>query len=392
MIDHYSSSMRCEGLEGVRSARKTPLCRSFQRRTGGSPGPTAKPLTRARRRGTLSNRKEPKFLRQFVLLAAVCAVTLTLTLSASADAWTGSTAAADLTEITASADGTLERFDLELGQTVTAGQELGATSTTTVYAPLDGTIAAIHAEAGDTVTGTVLEIAPVSRYTVTFTVTGAKQTPENTLVHSGETVYIKCTADGSHRAVGRVTEIDGSTYLVEVLGGELYVGETVRAYRDSAFADEDRVGLGTVTAADTVTVDVTDATLLRFHCAVGDAVERGQRLFVTATAEDVTITSPADGVVTEITAAKGDSVKEDQTLARVAQRVMLTFEALQDDAPLFHTGQTLTYIRGDDPHETPHTCTVTRILQQVQGGSITVEARPEERSLPIGMTVEVRND
>ena len=313
----------------------------------------------------------------------LCAITLTLTLSASADAWTGSTAAADLTEITASADGILERFDLELGQTVTAGQELGATSTTTVYAPLDGTIAAIHAEAGDTVTGTVLEIAPLSRYTVTFTVTGAKQTPENTLVHSGETVYIKCTADGSHRAVGRVTEIDGSTYLVEVLGGELYVGETVRAYRDSAFADEDRVGLGTVTAADTVTVDVTEATLLHFHCAVGDAVERGQRLFVT---------SPADGVVTEITAAKGDSVKEDRTLARVAQRVMLTFEALQDDAPLFHTGQTLTYIRGDDPHETPHTCTVTRILQQVQGGSITVEARPEETALPIGMTVEVRND
>ena len=308
---------------------------------------------------------------------------------ASADSWQGATAAADLAEITAPSGGTLERFNLELGQTVTAGQEIGATAVSTVYAPLDGTVAAIHAEAGDTVTGTVLEIAPLSRYTVTFTVTGAKQTPENTLVHSGETVYIKCTADGSHRAVGRVTEINGSTYLVEVLGGELYVGETVRAYRDSAFSDEDRVGLGTVTASDTVTVDVEDVTLLRFYCAVGDAVERGQRLFVTAMNEDVAVTVPAGGVVTEILAARGDSVKEDQTLARVAQRVTLTFEAPEDDAPLFHAGQTLTYIRGDDPHEVPHTCTVTRVLQQVKGGSVTVEARPEETGLPIGMTVEV---
>ena len=326
------------------------------------------------------------------IIALLALLALTISATATADTWTGSTKAADLTEITAPSDGTLERFHTELGQRVSPGEEIGSIGTTTIYAPLDGTIAAIHAEVGDTVNGTVLEIAPLSRYTVTFTVTGAKQTPENTLVHSGETVYIKCTADGSHRAVGRVTEIDGNTYLVEVLGGELYVGETVRAYRDSTFSDEERIGLGTVTASDTVTVDVEDVTLLRFYGAVGDSVERGQRLFVTASSDEVTVTVPAEGLVTEITASQGDSVREDDTLARIAQRVTLSFEALQDDAPLFHVGQTLTYIRGDDPHETPHSCTVTRVLQEVKGGNVTVEARPEETNLPIGMTVEVSND
>ena len=55
------------------------------------------------------------------------------------------------------------------------------------------------------VSGEELQLAPMNPYVIYCTVDEAYQSADATLVHSGETVYIKCTHDGSHRAVGVVT-------------------------------------------------------------------------------------------------------------------------------------------------------------------------------------------
>ena len=311
--------------------------------------------------------------------------------TASADVWQGSTAAAGLTDVTAGADGILSIFDLQAGAQAAAGDVVGEIRTSACFSPIDGEIAAMHAEAGDQVSGTVLEIDPVSRYSIVCTVTGARQVPENTLVHIGETLYVKCTADGSHRAVGRIVAIDGSQYTVEVTGGELYIGETVWLYRDAGFASGSRVGSGTVLSSDPVAC-TADGELMTLLVAEGDSVSRGQLLYTTATDRETAITVPVSGLVTEISVSRGDQVRKDETVAVIAQRIVLRVPVDEDSAGNFHVGDELIYTRADDPHETAYTARVSRILSSVADGGVTVELIPEEADLPAGLSIELTDE
>ena len=323
-------------------------------------------------------------------MLALCAAMTLLCGCALADAWTGSTVAAEMTDVVSPADGVLESFSLLPGQRVEAGDPAGRIRETPVFSPIDGQVAAIHATEGDELSGTVLELDPVSRYTVTCTVSGAAQTPETTLIHMGETLYVRCTADGSHKAVGRVTAVSGTTYSLEVLGGELYVGEAVKLYREDSFSKDSCVGKGTVLTADTVSVS-GEGKLLSLRVQTGDPVEKGQLLFTEASAQETGVIVPDGGLVYELSAAQGDTVREDQVLAVIARSVTIRFTADADDVPAFRSGQLLHYTRGDDPHETPHTATVLRVLQNLDDHTVTVELRPEEE-LPIGLSVEVTDD
>ncbi len=303
-----------------------------------------------------------------------------------ADTWAGSAAASDTADITIPSTGTLTTLDLEIGQTVTAGQVIGAIRETKVFAPADGTVAAVHLEAGDTASGTVLEISPVSLYTLTCTTENYAKTPETALIHSGEHVYVKCTVDGTHRATARVTSISGTTYEAEVTGGELYVGETVFIYRQSDFATKSLIGKGTVTAHDTLEV-AGEGILMNLRVEVGDLVERGQWLFSTASSEDTEVVVPQNGIVTAILAEAGSTVAEDQTAATIATSVSLRAEVSADDAVRFKKGDTWYYTRNDDPHEIHRTCVVQRVLTNEADASATIVLIPEETDIPIGLGI-----
>ena len=324
-------------------------------------------------------------------ILTLCLLVVSAALPAFGDAWNGFVTTAETVFITAPADGTLEGFSLLEGQTVTAGETVGRLRTTKVFAPADGTVAAVHKEAGDKAEGTVLEIAPVSLYTVTATVSGIAKTPGNALVHSGETLWMRCTADGSHRAVGFVTMLDGAAFTVEATGGELYIGETVNLYRDSAFSAASLVGKGTVTAHDTLAVSGT-GTITVLRVKPGDRVLRGQWLFTLAAGDETALVSPADGVVTEVRVSEGDALKEDQAAAVLATGRVLSLNVSADDAARFHPGDTLHYLRGDDPHEIPLHCTVSRVLTHEEDASLTVELLPAEEDLPLGLSVTVTDD
>ena len=321
-----------------------------------------------------------------ILAAALCLWTA----AACADTWAGSVQAAQTVTAVSPADGVAQGLTLTVGQTVAAGEALGSIRAEKVFAPVDGTVAAIHSQTGDRVDGTVLEIAPVSRYAVTCTVDGVARTPENALIHMGETLWIRCAADGSHTAMRRVTAIDGAGFGVETTAGELYVGEAVYLFRDADFTADARVGKGTVTAQETVKVSGS-GVLLTLRPAVGDQIEKGQWLFSLAGSEETLITAPAAGVVTAVGASEGDAVREQDVVAEIATATALRITVDAGDISRFAPGSAWYYTRGDDPHETHFPCTVSRVLLGGENGTAAVELTAEA-DLPIGLSVLVTDE
>ena len=321
--------------------------------------------------------------------AFICMAVILALGAASADSWNGTVTALETAYVTAPAEGFADGLKLETGAFVTEGETAGSIRAEKVFAPFDGTVTVVTAAEGDRVSGEVLEISPVSLYTVTCTVSDIAETPENALIHIGETLYIRCTADGSHRAEAVVTAVSGAEFTAETVAGELYVGETVYLYRDTAYAADSRVGKGTVTAHDPLTVSA-EGVIRRLRVQSGDRVERGQWLFSVASSDESDIRIPASGIVTEVKASAGEKVKEEQGLAEIAVSCAIRAEVSADDAGLFEKGQTWAYIRGDDPHEEMHSCTVSRILADTGDASATVEFVPEDETLmPIGMGVTI---
>ena len=231
-------------------------------------------------------------------LASLSLALLLMAAPALAEVFEGKTVALSTTAIVAQTSGILDVADFQVGKRVEAGETLAELRSTPVFSSQDGSVTLIHAQEGDSVSGTLLEIMPVECYTVYCTVDKAYQSAESTLVHAGETVYVKCTSDGTHRAIGIIAQIDGEEYRVLTIGGELYVGETVYLYRDEDFTTAQRVGIGTVVVSETQACEA-EGKLTRLHVSEGDCVERGQLLYEL---DGGSLLAEADGIITSVNA------------------------------------------------------------------------------------------
>ncbi len=316
---------------------------------------------------------------------------LCLSGAALAEVYEGQTAAFSRVTVLAEQDGDVEAVAAVVGQRVTEGEPLVRLRAERTFATQDGTVSIVNADVGDDVSGAVLELAPVERYTVYCTVDKAYQSSESTLIHGGETVYAKCTADGTHRAVGVVTQVDGEEYRVLTIGGELYVGETVYLYRDAEFTTEQRVGIGTVLASDTQAYEAEGAlTLLRV--AAGDAVERGQLLYAIGGGE---ISAPVGGIVASIACQAGEALEENQTIAEIVPDGEVGVEIRVDEADVakIQIGSAARLIFAGQEDEDAVSGTVVEISSIANSGEYTVRIRPDaEAALPLGMSVEARID
>ncbi len=308
-----------------------------------------------------------------------------------AETYAGTTVASRTTALVSASGGVLESLSLLPGQSVAAGETVGSTRAEKVFAAWDGTVALCCAEEGDSVDGAVLEILPTSRYTVYCTVDGAYNDPETELVHIGEQLYLRCTANGTHKAVGVVTSIDGTEYQVEVIGGELYVGETVNLYRDADFSAARRVGVGTAVGAEPIEYSAS-GTLIELCVQEGEIVERGELLFTWAQADETQIICPADGVVTSVLVAPGDMLQSGQSVAELVQPedVRIEVQLSAADAARIQIGDAATYIRADDPTETPRSAIVEGVSAIADGEGYVALLVPEDFDLPLGLSVEVR--
>ena len=314
---------------------------------------------------------------------------ISLAAPALAEVYTGTTAALSTVTVRAGDAGAVAAAQAVVGQRVEAGQSLFRMRSERTFASQDGTVSLVSADVGDAVSGEVLELAPTQRYTIHCTVDSAYKSAESRLVHSGERVYAKCTHDGTHRAIGIVTEIDGAEYRVLTLGGELYVGETVYLYRDDAFTAARRVGIGTVVVSDTEVYEAEgELTLLRV--SEGDRVERGQLLYATGGGE---ITAPVGGIVTALNCGAGDAVEADQAVAEIVPDDAVGVEIMVDEteAAKIAVGDrvALTFAGYEDEDAAPGT--VVAISGLADSGQYAVYIRPEtDAALPLGMHVEVR--
>ena len=313
--------------------------------------------------------------------------------AASADSWQGSVTAMETAEITAPADGLLTRLDLEKGQTLQAGTAVASVQTDRTFSPMDGTVATVCMEEGENAGETVLEIEPVSRYKVSCTVSGyAVSTPETTLVHTGETVYMRCCVDQSHRAVGFVKSVSGTEYEVEVTGGELFIGEAVNIFRDAGFNNNTIIGRGTVLGQEVQAVS-GEGVIQEIRVKAGDRVERGQLLFTTSSSGQTEAAAETGGIVLEVLTSVGKTVKEGDALATVALSAAMEITVPEEDAASFREGEERTYIRGDDLHETLRKCTVYKVIQNTEDGTARVTLIPDgNEEIPIGLTVTVTDE
>lgn len=321
-----------------------------------------------------------------LLLALIC-----LGGAALAEVYEGQTAALSRVPVLAEQDGDVEAVAVLAGQRVTEGEPLVRLRAEKTFAAQDGTVCLVNAEVGDDVSGDVLELAPVERYTVYCTVDKAYQSAESTLIHSGETVYAKCTADGTHRAVGVITQVDGGEYRVLTIGGELYVGETVYLYRDADFTAAERVGIGTVLASDTQAYEA-EGTLTLLRVSEGDAVERGQLLYAIGGGE---INAPVGGIVASVSCQPGDAVHENQAIAEIVPDGEVGVEIRVDETDVakiqIGSAARLTFAGQED--EDAVSGTVVEISAIADSGEYAVRIRPDtDAALPLGLTVEARID
>ena len=322
-------------------------------------------------------------------LAALLLAALALAAPALAEVYEGTTAALSTVTVASEFSGILDVLHAQPGQRVEAGDSLASLRPQKTFATQDGAVSMVFAKAGDSVDGKVLEVTPLERYTIHCTVNKAYQNAASTLVHSGETVYIKCTADGTHRAIGTITQIDGEEYRVLTIGGELYVGETVYLYRDEDFTYSQRVGIGTVVVTDTEAYEAK-GELTTIRVAEDEYVERGQLLYETGGGG---IAAPVDGILASLTCQIGDAVEQGQAVAEIVPEgaVCVEIQVNATAAARISPGDAaLLNLPGEEAEEAVPG-TVVDVFSIADSGLYAVRILPESSgTLALGMSVEVR--
>ena len=321
---------------------------------------------------------------------SACLALLLIAAPAIAEVFTGTTVVRNALPITADAGGILEEMCVQPGSVVKEGDVIARLRTKKVFATQNGTVARIHAKEGKESKGTVLEIAPISRYTIHCTADGAYDSITSNLVHCGEELYLYCTKNGTHRGLGRIYSIDSETYMVEATAGEFYVGETVYLYRDPDYSKKQRVGKGTVVSSATEVYE-SEGRIAAIHVSEGEYVEKGELLYEVIEGESAEIVAPADGIITACEAENGATIAEQQNVAGMAAYEDICIAIQIEDAQLeqVSVGASASMYYSSDAMEKLISGTVTEISGAKQDESYTAYISPEEAPAQLGMTVEV---
>ena len=317
---------------------------------------------------------------------------LMLISAAHAEVYEGTTAAASSLQVTAETGGLLQTLNVSVGSIVQQGDVLASVSTTKVFALQDGTVARTEVKESEKVSGTVLEVNPLEQYRIYCTVDEAYDTAETKLVHSGETVYMKCTKNGTHRGTGIISEIDGAEYQVLATGGEFYIGETVYLYRSAEFLTKERIGIGTVVANDTEVYEA-EGTLIRLHVTEGEYVERGELLYEYAEDSKTDVTAEASGIITAVSVTQGSQVNKGDALMTLVplDQICVEIEVSETEAANLHRGDKAELVYAMDVTETPVSGTVTDIFAIAQNDTYTIRIKPENSPYTmLGLSVTVR--
>lgn len=319
------------------------------------------------------------------------------------ESFDGVVIAGDAVPVTAPYGGVVEKILVKQGQLTEAGEELAVLETTRVIATEDGTIRGVFAQEGDDASGTVMYLAPVSKYTVKASIAKASSTAETKYVTIGEKVHIRCTKDGTHVARGVITAVSGSDYTVQTSAGELYMEETVYIYRTADYDDDNCIGSGTVSRTDAVAVKGS-GSILRMHVEDGESVERGQLLFETVEGvigqdvlSDAAVRTAMGGVVAEIKLKAGQKVSQGDVMLTLYERgdYQIRFSIPEDMLSAVKAGDQVTlYFNWNEDKTEPCQGTVTEVsyIGTGSGSETTYDgyvAFTADETVRLGMNVTV---
>lgn len=322
----------------------------------------------------------------------------------------GKVVARESVSVTAPFGGTVSHFSLRAGSKIKLGDRIATIATDKVYATADGTVTGLFAQVGDNVEsvvaryGAVMYVVPTSKYTITADIQKAYNSSQTKYVNIGETLYISCTSDGDHTAVGTVVAAEGTTYTVETISGELLMEEDVNLYRDASRTSKSRVGRGTVSRTKEIAVTGT-GSILRLHVKDGDRVQRGDLLYETVTgvfdglyATTNEILSEVSGVVATVNTSAGAAISKGDTLLTVYPMDSLQIEIKvgEYDLAAISEGDTVTISFNYDEAKTAETTGTVEMISHISTSEDADEASylayinfvPNE-DVRIGMTAVV---
>lgn len=274
------------------------------------------------------------------LTSSLAALTL-MTAAAAADtiSMDGQVASGKTAPMYAPIGGVVEQVLVEAGETVHAGDTLAVLRTVKVYAVEDGTVTGVFGEAGDSTEtvaatyGAVLYVDGAVTLTVSGSLSNAYNSEEARFQTVGEKVYLQSRSTKDRVGNGIVTAIDGTSYTIRVLEGNLMNNEQVDIYRDEAHSSTMRMGKGTV-ARNVPTAYTGTGSIVSVAVKDGQKVKRGDVLFETldgtfdglvSTGSEIKAT--ADGVIAEVTMTEGTAVTKDTVVASVYPADAIRIEA-----------------------------------------------------------------
>ena len=313
----------------------------------------------------------------------------------------GVVTAVSFEDVTAPCSGTLRSFDLNAGDTVSAGDVLFEMLTVPVTAPEDGIVRYLFAEEGDSADaamrtyGAVLAIEPDMQLRLSCTYSGAADYEDCKHLHIGDILYFKYDKE---KGKGVVIAASDSAYEVEVLSGTFDSGKSLELYKDDDYSYDNRVGTGKVYKRSDVTVSGA-GRIAGFPVKVGDKVKKGDVLF-TVLASDAEsgarpeITAPCGGVVAMVPVAAGQQVWKGEVLARIYYTGKLEIVADVDELDLhgLKAGDSVS-VKLDTSADRVLTGTVTEIsalgTTRQNAAYYTVHISVQDSSLMLGQSASV---
>ena len=285
----------------------------------------------------------------FAALLLALTLSCALALAATANA---TVVAPETEKITAPMNGLLLPFDWTPGDLVAAGDTLFTYDIIPVYAQSSGKIAAVFAEEGDSAAGVMgrygalAVIEPENLLYLAASTAQAYDKEENRLLHVGQTLYLK---RGSEEGEGRITHIDGTNYIVEILEGDFELGDMVRCFRKEDMKYEEETGRGKATRyADTAVA--AQGRIVACYVQPGDTVKTGDLLFEVVDAScavgaALEMTAPVSGAVAALAVSSGMQVYRGQLLCEIADLNALELSVQVDELDLasLRVGDVLTY-------------------------------------------------
>lgn len=304
------------------------------------------------------------------LLSIMATMALLLGTAQASETFDGTVIAGDTISVTAPYGGTVDQVLVKAGEVIGVGEEILTVEAEHVMATEDGTIRGVFAREGYNAQNTVMYLAPVSKYTVSASVSKAYSSAATKYVTIGEKVYIRCVKDGTHRARGVITAVQGTNYTVQTTAGELYMEETVEIFRTEDYDDKSSIGRGTVSRTDAIPMSGT-GSILRMHVSDGEEVERGQILFETvsgvidaAIVADPAVRSQVGGVVAEIKAQAGQKIAQGDVILQVYQPedYLISFAITEDMLSSVQAGDKVQiYFHWNEDKSMPFAGTVTEV-------------------------------